>query len=249
MNSRNELPWITIFTFYITIIAVYGGVICSAQWNDIPQRVVYNNKLTNIQNRFFPWYWNTQIPTCNSGDRQGVESILTHRYWQVAMQLFINKGRVDECWEIDLSIRSTISRELIQGTRALRIVKFHYLTAMRLFVLYRNSRDLTARLTLKCCEFLWNMMTSSNGNIFRVTGSLCGEFTGHRWISPTKPVTRRFDVFFDLRPNKRLSKQPWGWWFEMPQSWVGISFGMFTVYVVIMHRGNHKIIKNETGIT
>ena len=25
------------------------------------------------------------------------------------------------------------------------------------------------------------MMTSSNGNIFRVTGPLCGEFTGHRW--------------------------------------------------------------------
>ena len=26
------------------------------------------------------------------------------------------------------------------------------------------------------------MMTLSNGNIFRVTGHLCGEFTGHRWI-------------------------------------------------------------------
>ena len=26
------------------------------------------------------------------------------------------------------------------------------------------------------------MMTLSNGNIFRVTGPLCGEFTGHRWI-------------------------------------------------------------------
>ena len=47
------------------------------------------------------------------------------------------------------------------------------------------------------------MMTSSNGKIFRVTGHLCGEFTGPR-----------FDVFFDLRLNKRLSKQSWGWWFE-----------------------------------
>ena len=28
--------------------------------------------------------------------------------------------------------------------------------------------------------------TSSNGNIFRVTGHLCGEFTGHRWIHRTK---------------------------------------------------------------
>ena len=30
------------------------------------------------------------------------------------------------------------------------------------------------------------MMTSPNGNIFRVTGPLCGEFTGHRWIPSTK---------------------------------------------------------------
>ena len=29
-----------------------------------------------------------------------------------------------------------------------------------------------------------------------------------------RPVTRSFDVFFDLRLNKRLSKQSWGWWFE-----------------------------------
>ena len=31
-----------------------------------------------------------------------------------------------------------------------------------------------------------DMMTSSNENIFRVTGPLCGEFTGHRWIPLTK---------------------------------------------------------------
>ena len=31
-----------------------------------------------------------------------------------------------------------------------------------------------------------HMMTSSNGNIFRVTGPLCGEFTGHQWIPHTK---------------------------------------------------------------
>ena len=34
----------------------------------------------------------------------------------------------------------------------------------------------------------WNsfMMTSSNGNIFRITGPLCGKFTGHWWIPFTK---------------------------------------------------------------
>ena len=56
------------------------------------------------------------------------------------------------------------------------------------------------------------MMTSSNGSIFHVTGHLCGEFIDHRWI----PRTRSFDVFFDLRRNKRLSKQRWCWWFETP---------------------------------
>ena len=62
------------------------------------------------------------------------------------------------------------------------------------------------------------MMTSSNENMFRVTGPLCGEFTGPGVFPAQRPVTRSFDVFFDLRLNKRLSKQPWGWWFETP-SW------------------------------
>ena len=35
-----------------------------------------------------------------------------------------------------------------------------------------------------------------------------GEFPAQR------PVTQSFDVFFDLRLNKRLSKQSWGWWFK-----------------------------------
>ena len=60
------------------------------------------------------------------------------------------------------------------------------------------------------------MMTSSNGNIFRVTGYLCGEFTGSRWNPRTKASDA--ELWFFLRPNKRLSK-PWqsrGWWFETP---------------------------------
>ena len=58
------------------------------------------------------------------------------------------------------------------------------------------------------------MMTSSNGNIFRVTGPLCGEFTGLRWIPHTKASDANFDVFFYLRLNKRLGKQWQGWRFE-----------------------------------
>ena len=37
-----------------------------------------------------------------------------------------------------------------------------------------------------------------------------GEFPTQR------PVTRSFGAFFDLRVNKRLGKQPFGWWIETP---------------------------------
>ena len=39
-----------------------------------------------------------------------------------------------------------------------------------------------------------------------------GEFLSQR------PETQNFDVFIDLRPNKRSSNQSWGWWFETPAS-------------------------------
>ena len=68
----------------------------------------------------------------------------------------------------------------------------------------------TQHSTSHVCNSL-DMMTSSNVNSFRVTGPLCGEFTGPRWIPLTKASDAEFDVFFDLRLNKRLSKQ---WWFE-----------------------------------
>ena len=35
-------------------------------------------------------------------------------------------------------------------------------------------------------------------------------------VPAQRPVTRSFDVFFDLHPNKRLCKQWWGWCFETP---------------------------------
>ena len=65
------------------------------------------------------------------------------------------------------------------------------------------------------------VMTSSNGwrhqmETFSALLAICGgnspvpgEFPAQR------PVTRSFDVFFHLRLNQRLSKQSWGWRFEI----------------------------------
>ena len=93
-------------------------------------------------------------------------------------------------------------------------------TTRRLLRYWNSPNVLCITRNTSVCECEWDgwmgrrlhMMTSSNGNIFRVTGPLCGEFTGHRWIPLTKPVTRSFGVFFDLR----LSKQSTRRWFETP---------------------------------
>ena len=64
---------------------------------------------------------------------------------------------------------------------------------------------------------LLNMRTLSNENIFCVTGPLCGEFTGHRWIPRTKASDAELCCFlWSVPENKRLNKQSWGWWFETP---------------------------------
>ena len=50
------------------------------------------------------------------------------------------------------------------------------------------------------------MMTSSNWNIYRVNGSFPSQ----------RPVTRSFHIFFDLRLNRRFSKESRRRWFETP---------------------------------
>ena len=83
-----------------------------------------------------------------------------------------------------------------------------------MFYIFRGTSNENTKLVTPAIISSKYMMTSSNGSIFRVTGPLCGEFTGPGEFPAQRPVTRSFDVFFDLRQNKRLSKQPWGWWFE-----------------------------------
>ena len=80
-----------------------------------------------------------------------------------------------------------------------------------------------------------------------------------------KPVTRSFDVFFDLRLNKRLSKQMWGWWFEtlscplwrhcnvhlvshtlVKQPWrIWLDISHLSILILVMKQSKTK--KNRTG--
>ena len=66
---------------------------------------------------------------------------------------------------------------------------------------------------------IWIMMTSSNGNIFRVTGQLCWEFTGTP--NPQPPIPKgqwRGALMFSLICAwiNGWVQQSSGWWFKTP---------------------------------
>ena len=50
----------------------------------------------------------------------------------------------------------------------------------------------------------YRMMTSPNRNIFRVTGPLRGEFTGHRWIPLTKASDAEIWCFLWSMPEQTV---------------------------------------------
>ena len=60
-----------------------------------------------------------------------------------------------------------------------------------------------------------------NGNIFRVTGPLCGEFTGHRWIPITKASNAELWCFLCSEPEQTLEQT-----IETPVIWEAITLTM-----------------------
>ena len=68
--------------------------------------------------------------------------------------------------------------------------------------------------TLHGYEVIIITMTS-NRSVFRVTGPLCREFVGYRWIPPTKDQQRGLWRFSDVGPynvfRRRKMIWPWNW--------------------------------------
>ena len=86
----------------------------------------------------------------------------------------------------------------------------------------------TSRQITKLClhDDIIEMETSSALLAFCAGNSpVTGEFHAQR------PVTRSFDDFVDLRLNKQLSKQSWGWWFETPLGSLWCHCNVFSVHL------------------
>ena len=85
----------------------------------------------------------------------------------------------------------------------------------------RNRRDYGAELFRFLQSVAQPVITIINGNIFRVTGPFWGNPSVTGSFPSQWQMTPSFEVFFDLRLNKRLSKQSRRRWFQTPlfSSW------------------------------
>ena len=90
------------------------------------------------------------------------------------------------------------------------VIRIFYVFVVSFSILLNKRFNYRWGETPRCSCDVSVIITVTSHEPHGVTGPLCGEFPSQR------PVTRSFDVFFDLRLNKRLSKQSWGWCFDTP---------------------------------
>ena len=100
------------------------------------------------------------------------------------------------------------------------------------YVYHRDAHDITFKRTYdkRGCLQRWlksnNMLEITKAislwwlhqmETFSALLALCAGNSPVTGEFPTQgPVVQSFDIFFDLRLNKQLSKHSSGWWFEMP---------------------------------
>ena len=89
------------------------------------------------------------------------------------------------------------------------------------------------------------MMTSLNGNIFRITGPLWGDSHGHRWIFPINASDAELWCFLSSALNKPFRKQSWRRWFEMPSCSSWCYCNDFAWWVTWSFR-IHRVLKKST---
>ena len=80
-----------------------------------------------------------------------------------------------------------------------------------------------------------HMMTSSNENIFRLTGPLWGESTGHRWIPLTKAIDAELWCFLWSAPERFKI-------ISTPVIWDTIALVMTSVWWFLSRMSNRNLI-------
>ena len=145
--------------------------------------------------------------TYNDGYNEGYyvgTNILTRRYTHIYIHILFINSLICECPEHTWShsqfpvMRNYDVTNYIQCS--LRTASLSEQTLTR-----KTPRNLAAPYShIVASSYNVHMMASSNGNIIRVTGPLCGEFTGHRWIPLTKASDTELSCFLWSAPEQTI---------------------------------------------
>ena len=141
-----------------------------------------------------PWTWTIHIiahfkEACTSGKYICINPLKediflsSHSFWYL----------VDDIW-FGITVLSLLFM-LISDLATRQLITSTYLR--KRFVNKNNST------TVAGCVYSL-MMTSTNGNIFSVTGPLCGEFTGHRGIPLSKTSDAELWCFLWSEPEQTV---------------------------------------------
>ena len=124
--------------------------------------------------------------TSISYKRQRILSIRFHRVRSVVIDSYVIDSSFGE-----LIVSIWISNQVILRQRA--PIMHSYILILTCIHLSSSIKPVHTHVwithmswTVTCIKQFRCMMTSSNGNIFRVTGPLWGQFTGHQWKYPHK---------------------------------------------------------------
>ena len=142
---------------------------------------------------------------------------------------FKNMNAWINCAELFLNSEFRMRQEWIYQTKFMFDYRCRTLKIFSLLVKLANDGLLNA-IMLKHDSHIFMMFIHPVKNVPRIRSwwrhqmgpfaallAICaGDSGSPPWFPAQRPVTRSFDVFFDLHLNKRLSKQWWSWWFETP---------------------------------
>ena len=114
-------------------------------------------------------------------------------------------------------------RQLQDEKRSIYVLWFgaSYIRDFMVFTSYHLSSGSARSIVLYplayCCSIFFSYYDDDiKGNISAVLAICAGNSPAIGEFPTQRPVPWSFDVFFDLRLNKQLSKLSWGWWFETP---------------------------------
>ena len=144
-----------------------------------------NNGATNVVNIKYSTdilYWYGQSIRLHLTEREICKAMAIFSLWVNAISLYMN-------WPTDQLANLYTSSRLVGKIRVVT-----HITILQLWK--------------KTCLICWKiMMPSSNGDIFRTTGPLCGESTSDRWILFTKAMDAELWCFLWYEPEETYEQK------------------------------------------